>query len=336
MKGVRIHGPGEFRIDDVEEPQAGPDDAIVRVHACGICGSDLGYVKLGGVAGPTGHPMPIGHELSGVVEEVGANVQGVAPGARVVVNPMGAGNQIGNGGGEGGFAPRLLVRNASQGESLIPIPDALSFETAALAEPLGVGSKSVDQSGAGPGDKVVVFGAGPIGLTATATLAHRGVEDVVVVDLSPARLEIARKLGARATLDASKDDVWQEIRALHGTSPVLGAPMAATDAYIEASGAAPVISQVLGNAKSDATLSVVGLHRAEVPVNFLLVMMKQLHIVGSMAYPEDWRPLIDMLQQIDLAPMVTHRFPLERFDDAFAVAQDPSAGAKVMIEVAER
>jgi threonine dehydrogenase-like Zn-dependent dehydrogenase len=332
MKQVNIHAPGDVRVDEVPEPEVGPGDALVEVAACGICGSDLGYIKQGGLAGPTGQLMPLGHELSGVVAAVGADVKGIEVGARVVVNPIAADNMIGNGGPEGAFAPLLLVRNVDQGPCLQRIPDALDLDLAALAEPLGVGMQSVERVDIRAGEKVVVFGAGPIGLAAIATLHHRGVEDVIAVDLSARRLEIASKLGARLVVNAADGDPWETIREAHGTSPVMGMPMAATDAYIEASGAAPVVSGVLANACSKARLSVVALHHGDVPVNFILLMMKQLNISGSMAYPDDWTPMLEMLVESDLSPMITHRFPLDAWDQALATAQDPAAGGKVIIE----
>jgi threonine dehydrogenase-like Zn-dependent dehydrogenase len=307
---------------------------VVRVAACGICGSDLRYVRLGGLAGPMPEPMPLGHELSGVVDTVGREVADFAPGDRVVLNPTAAGNMIGNGGREGGFAPLLLVRDVAAGASLFAVPDTLGDDVAALTEPLGVGMNAVDQSEAAAGEKVVVFGAGPIGLAAIATLADRGIDDVIAVDLSPRRLEIASVLGARFAIDATVGDPWKQIRALHGEEPLMGAPMAGTDAYIEASGAGTVISQILQHAKARARLSVVALHGDAIPVSFLLVMMKQLTIRGAMEYPDDYNDAIDLLARRDLSPMISHRFPLGRFGEALAVAQDSRAGGKVMIEMA--
>jgi threonine dehydrogenase-like Zn-dependent dehydrogenase len=329
MKQVHIHGPGDVRVDEAPEPEAGPRDVIVEVAACGICGSDLRYVRLGGLAGPMPSPMPLGHELAGIVETVGAEVPDFKPGDRVVLNPTAGQKMIGNGGPEGGFTPRLLVREVADG-NLFRIPDGLPLERAALAEPLGVGMNAVNQSEARPGDKVVIFGAGPIGLAAVATLADRGVDNVISVDLSPRRLAIAKQLGARETLDASKEDPWPRIRQLHGESPVLGAPMAGSDVYIEASGAAPLIPQIIGQAKSNARLTVVALHD-ERPVHFLLVMMKQLTIRGAMEYPDDYNDSIELLARRDLSPMISHRFPLDRFNEAFDTAKDPQAGAKVLV-----
>jgi threonine dehydrogenase-like Zn-dependent dehydrogenase len=335
MKRAQIHGPDDVRLDDVPTPKPGPRDAVVRVDACGICGSDLGYVKLGGLAGPTREPMPLGHELAGVIEALGTEEEGPAVGTRVVVHPTAGGNMIGNGGREGAFAPLLLVRNAADGGRLFAIPDGLPSDIAALAEPLGVGMNAVDQSEAAAGEKVVVFGAGPIGLAATAVLADRGVDDVIVVDFSDTRLQIASALGARETLHPERDDVWGRIRELHGTSPVMGAPMAASDAYIECTGVAGVIGQILGNAKAKARLSVVALHRQEVPVSFLLVMMKELTIRGAMEYPDRFEAMLELLERRDLSAMISHHFPLERFDEAFATARDPNACGKVIVEIAQ-
>ncbi len=331
MKQVNIHGPDDVRIDDVEAPEPGPRDVVVRVSACGICGSDLGYIAGGGVAGPTGEPMPLGHEFSGIVDRIGAEVSDIPVGQRVVVNPLGANNQIGNGGPEGAFAPELLVRNAADGGCVLPIPDSLPMDLAALAEPLAVGLQVVERCRATAGDKAVIFGAGPIGLAAVAALRHRGVRDIVSVDLSERRLEIARKLGVRETLNPGSDDIWQSIRELHGTAPVLGVPMAGSDLYIEASGASVLIDQILSNARSEARLGIVGLHRTPVPVNFLVVMIKSMNIIGSMAYPDDWSETLEILTHSDLSPMVTHRYPLESFHDALSVARDPKAGAKVLV-----
>lgn len=334
MKQVFVHGPDDLRLNDAPEPACGPRDALLRVAHCGICGTDLRYARLGGLAGPSKRPMPLGHELAGVIEAVGAEVVGLAPGMRVALHPTAGGNGIGNGGREGGFAPLLLVRGAARGLNLFEVPASMPLATAALAEPLGVGMNAVDRSEARPGEKVAVFGAGPIGLAAVAALVDRGVEDVVAVDLSARRLAIARTLGARATIDASQHDAWQELRRLHGEAKLMGAPFCATDAYIEASGAAALIPQMLQQAKGEARISVVALHDGERPLNFLLLMMKQLTLRGAMEYPADFGATLDLLARRDLSALVTHRFPLARFAEAFAVARDPQQAGKVLVDCA--
>jgi len=333
MLQVRIHGPNDVRLDEVPEPTAGPGDVVLRVRSCGICGSDLGYIALGGIAGPAPEPTPLGHELAGVVEAIGPGVETLAVGDRVALDPRDpAGGVIGNGRPEGGFAPKLLVRNADQ-RRLHRLPDTMSFDRAALAEPLGVGMNAVDKLAVAPGEKAVVFGAGPIGLAAVASLRDRGCEDVVAVDLSARRLALAEALGARATLNADEVDVWRELRKLHGETRVFGAPTAATDAFVEASGAPSIIPDVIGNARRGARLSVVALHRRPIEVNFLLVLIRELQINGAIEYPEDFGRGVDLLARCDLDAMITHRFPLERFHEALAVARDPAVAGKVMIEM---
>ena len=194
--------------------------------------------------------MPLGHELAGTVTAVGSDVTDIAVGDRVVVHPgdddLG---RIGNGAAEGGLAPQVLVREAARGTDCSRCPTRIDLEVAALAEPLAVGMNAADRAQVGPDDSVVIFGAGPIGLAALATLVDRGNERVIAIDLSTRRLELAHELGAQATINAADADLWDQVKALHGTAPFMFGPMAGTDAYIEASGAASVVRAVLDNAK---------------------------------------------------------------------------------------
>jgi threonine dehydrogenase-like Zn-dependent dehydrogenase len=333
MLQLRLHAPNDLRLDDLPAPEPGPRDAVLRVQACGICGSDLGYVQLGGLAGPGPEPMRLGHEFSAVVARVGSEVRTVEPGRRVVVNPLAGGNNIGNGGDAGAFSPEVLVRNVDSGGVLFPIPDDLPYDRAALAEPLGVGLQAIDRAAVAPGDKVVIFGAGPIGLMSLAGLRYRGFDDVVVADLSEHRLAIARELGATLAINPSTDDVWERSRALHGSKLFLDfIPTNATDAFIEASGAASVIPEIVAQAGPGARISVVALHRAPRPVDFTMVLAKQLTIAGSMAYPDDFGEVVRILGEVDLSPVISHRFPLDQASEAFEVAGDPNRAGKVVIE----
>lgn len=335
MKLARIHGPGDIRLDEVPEPVAGPDDVILEVGACGICGSDIGYAKLGGVQGPSPEPMAIGHELAGVVSFVGANCGDIARiGDRVALHPGAAGFGLGNGGPEGGFTKQLLVRGAAQGRSLFSIPDDMSFELAALAEPLGVGMHAVDQADVKPGDYVAVLGAGPIGLSAVATLVDRGIENVVSIDLSETRLDVARKLGVAHTINSGKEDLWEALGRIHGTDKLYWMDVVGTNVFIEATGVGPLLTDVVGRCAAKTRISVVALHRQEVPIDFMNVLTKEITIRGSIEYPERYEEMIELLARRDLSPMITHRFPLEDFVEAFALAGSPDAGAKIMIDIA--
>jgi threonine dehydrogenase-like Zn-dependent dehydrogenase len=333
MKIARIHGPNDLRLDDIPEPECGPDDVVLDVRACGICGSDLGYVRLGGVQGPSDQPMPIGHELAGTVSTVGENCRElVRVGDRVALHPGAAGFGLGNGGPEGGFTPRLLVRGAACGGSLFALPDDLSFAHGALAEPLGVGMHAVDQAEVQPGDRVAVLGAGPIGLSAIATLADRGVGEVVAIDQSPLRLEIARRLGAAHTIDTSREDLWDALGRIHGKNQLYWMDVVGTNVFIEATGVGPLLAEVVGRCAPRSRISVVALHRSEVPIDFMNVLTKEITLRGSIEYPEDFAEMLRLLSRRNLEPMISHRFAFDDFLHAFQVAQSPSESAKVVVE----
>jgi threonine dehydrogenase-like Zn-dependent dehydrogenase len=285
MLQVRVHGPSDVRVDEVPEPEPGPRDVLVRVAACGICGSDLSYIKTGGLAGPGGAPMCLGHEMAGVVDWVGSDVTSTHVGDRVVVQPgsdeLG---RIGNGAPEGGLTPLLLVTDADRGR-LHTLPDDLPLDVASFAEPLAVGMHAADQADVQPDEGIAVFGCGPIGLAAVATLVDRGHERVVAIDLSPTRLALALGLGAQAALNPTTTDVWEELGCLHGTKPFMLGPTPATAAFIEASGSAGVITEVLDHGPVGSRLSVVALHYDPIPTNYLVILMKQFTVRGSMEYP---------------------------------------------------
>ena len=329
MKQIMLHGANDWRIDDIELPEPGPRDALVRIAACGICGTDVSYVHMGMTPG---HPIPLGHEMAGVIEWLGDEVSGLIVGDRVVVCPSDAGDgPMGTGGPQGGLTPVLHVPDAANGKRLFKVPEGMAITTAALAEPLAVGMQSVNQSDAKPGDKVVVFGCGPIGLLAIATLADRGVEDVVAIDLSHARLELAKEMGAAHVFDPTEVDIWAELKRIHGEAPFMFGPTPASDIYIEASGADSVIGDVLQNGRVDGTLVIVALHYRPVSTNYVNLLMKQFTVRGSMEYPERFEDAIDLLERRDLSRLITHQLSIDEFGDGLSVLEGSKDCGKVMI-----
>ena len=138
MRVVRIHGPNDVRVDQAVKPDVGPLDVLLKIDACGVCGSDLTFAKHG-FQREDGQPWPLGHEAAGTVVDVGSEVIGINVGLRAAINPMGSnGNIIGNGGSEGAFADYLLIRKATLGVHLFPLPESMSAERAALVEPMAV------------------------------------------------------------------------------------------------------------------------------------------------------------------------------------------------------
>jgi len=335
MLQVRVHGPGDVRVDDVPAPDPGPADAVVRIAACGICGSDLSYIRMGGMAGPTREPLCLGHEMAGVVSWVGDEVTSVAVGDRVVVQP---GTEetglIGGGGPEGGLTSELLIRRADVGV-LHPVPDHVPLDVAAFAEPLAVGMHAVEQADVRDGEGVAVFGCGPVGLAAVATLVDLGHERVVAVDLSGTRRDLALGLGAQAVLDPAADDVWAALADLHGTTPFMFGPTPSTGAFIEATGSAQVLTDILDHGPVGGRMSVVALHFMPIETNYLMLLMKQFTIRGSMEYPERFADAVDLLARRDLSAVITDRVPLDRFDDALATLEGSKECGKVLVTVDE-
>lgn len=334
MKAVMVTGPSEVQVVDVPEPTPGPRDILVRPRACGICGSDAYYVSIGGVPPRQGETI-LGHEAAGEVVEVGAQVEGLAVGDHVVVNPLADPTGIiGNGGPTGALSELLVIREAVRGRSVELIPRDLPFDVAALNEPMAVARHAVNRAQPQPGCTAVVFGAGPIGLGAAIGLKAVGARHVVVVDVVPGRLERALAVGADAVVDSAEEDVAQRLVELHGTAAdALGQPRPGTDVYVDAAGVPAVIDTALACAKYRATLSIPAVHKKPVPVDFGRILTTEVTIVMSMGYPTE---IFEVTSDIVANPgrygaIVSHRFPFSAALEALRVAMTPGAAEKVVV-----
>jgi threonine dehydrogenase-like Zn-dependent dehydrogenase len=268
--------------------------------------------------------------MSGTVEWVGPEVTEFRVGDRVVAQP-GSGDlpKIGSGGPHGALTPLMHITHADR--RLHRVPDEVPLDVAAFAEPLAVGMHAADQADVRKGDGVAVFGCGPIGLAAIATLVDRGHERVVSIEPSAVRRDLALGLGAQAALDPTATDIWEELASLHGTSPFMFGPTPATAAFIEASGVDQVITDVLSHGAFGARLSIVALHYAPIKTSFLMMLMKEFTVRGSFEYPPRFADSVDLLARRDLSSLVTHRFGLDRFDDALGVLAGSKDCGKVLV-----
>jgi len=333
MLQVRIHGVDDVRLDQVARPRCGEGDIVVAVQHCGICGSDLSYIAMGGL-GPD-RPMPLGHEFSARVIERGSAVDSVAVGDRVVVNPMAVEPAIGNFGPEGAFAPYLLVRDVARNPAAaLPIPDVLDDRQAALVEPLAVAMHAVHRGEITAQDRAVVLGGGTIGLCIALVLQHCGVDDVVVVDRSPRRLEKAAELGATPHCVDDALPLGDFLVQQHGGVSHYGGELPASDVYFEATGVASVFEQMVALAKPQSRLVVVGVHKAPATLDLLTLLSKELSLRGAMAYPDEFPQVIDMLASGELQPerLISHDYPLARFAEALETARDVDAAIKVLVD----
>ena len=333
MRAVLVTGPEKAKVVDVPTPNVGPNDVLVRIRACGICGTDTLYIAIGGL--PPRHVcMPIGHEPAGEVVEVGSDVSDVAVGNRVVVNPMAVADDIiGNGGSSGALADYLLIRDAVRGRSLEVVPDHIPYEVAALNEPMAVARHAVNQVAPRQGDQVLVLGAGPIGLGITIALKSIGVKHVVVADIVASRLEKALKVGADAVINSKDEDVAARLIELHGPGDSMWPGRAGTDIFLDAAGVPAAVDAALAAAKRGAKLGVVAVHKEPISMDFMNVMSNELTIIGSMGYPKEifevTKDIVENWEKYQV--VISHTFDLDDLQEALQCVATPGAADKVII-----
>ncbi|WP_418003610.1 zinc-dependent alcohol dehydrogenase [Mycobacterium sp. PDNC021] len=333
MKAAVVTGTGTTDVIDVDQPEVGPRDVLVKIRACGICGSDALYIAIGGLPPHQGR-MPLGHEPAGEIVAVGAKVVDLAVGDHVVVDPMATpGDIIGNGGGRGALAEYLLLTDAVRGTHLEVIPDHIPFEVAALNEPMAVARHAVNRCRPKPSDKVLIFGAGPIGLGAVLALKSLGVQHVVVADVIASRLETALEIGADAVINSAEEKLAARLVELHGAGAAMFPGKADTDIYLDAAGVPAVIESAVTMAKKGATIGVVAVHKAPVPVDFLSLMSNEITILGSMGYPDE---IFDVTSDLvanwqKYARIVSHTIPFDQVNEALVTASTPGAADKIVV-----
>jgi len=336
MKVLNIHEVDDVRLDDYELPEAGPNDVVVKMKAVGICGSDLSYIKYGGIMRKPGGVTPIGHEGAGEVLRVGSAVSGINPGDPVIINPMQTPSAVGSGGPEGAFVHELLVRDARLGDSILPIPEGIPYEIAAMCEPLAVAMHGVNRMEVKAGDKVVVFGCGPIGLGMILWLVDRGVTDVIALDLAQERLDRALALGARAAFNPREVDIKEEIGKLHGTEMCMHKPAVGTDAFIDAAGGPTVVADVINMAKWHSRLVITAAYMRPLEVHFGSMLTSEMTITTAVGYPTEMPDVIAAMPRLKdkIASLISHRVPFDDVLDGLKLAATPQS-AKVMVHFEE-
>jgi 2-desacetyl-2-hydroxyethyl bacteriochlorophyllide A dehydrogenase len=335
MKTVMVTGPGITEILDVEIPSVGESDILVKIKACGICGSDHMYTTYGGIP-PRQGATPLGHEPAGEVVDVGSNITWITPGAHVVMDTMRfEDGLLGSGGAQGALSDYVLVRNAREDVQLRSIPNEVPWEVAALNEPMAVARHAVNRLDPASTDKVAVFGAGPIGLGAVLSLKSRGVAHVVVIDIVPNRLEKALLIGADAVINSAEENVLERLVELHGQSTALGIRglKAATDGFIDAAGAPAVIATVLEAAGHGAELVVVAVHKRPVEFDLGALLTTELTVKLSMGYPTEIFEVTDdiIANWQKYALIISDRVPFADVQDALELAARPGAAEKVVV-----
>lgn len=325
----RLQGPADIIASTDAVPSAGPHDIVIRVAVCGICGTDLSFYRHG--AAPAG--AILGHEFSGRIVAMGDQVTNVAIGQRVVVNPMDG--AIGLGHVPGAFAQYVRLAGAALDRNLFLLPDSISDELGALIEPFAVGLHAVNNARVTPDDRAVIFGAGTIGLCVLAALRARGVTNILVADLSDKRLALAKAMGASAVHNAASGSVPAFVADHYGSETVRYAaePLAQASVAFDCAGAPAAFRDALHSLAVKGRLVLVAdPHDHDLP-NLRFVMLRELTVLGALAYEDEFSDVIDLLGsgKVDLLPLVTHRLPLGDIAEAFRVQMDPDEAVKVLV-----
>jgi threonine dehydrogenase-like Zn-dependent dehydrogenase len=350
MKATVFHGKNDIRVEEVDRPSAGIGEAVIRVTLTTICGTDL-HILRGEY--PVKPGLIIGHEPVGVIEELGAGLTGYEIGDRVLVGAItpcgqcraclsGQLSQCGHGAGyealggwrfgntiNGAQAEFLLVPNAQA--NLAKIPDELTDEQVVLlADIASTGISGAESGKVRIGDSVVVFAQGPIGLCATAGAKLMGATLIIGVDGDDNRLAMAKRMGADVVLDYRAVDVVAEVQRLTGGG---------ADVAIEALGTQPTFESALRSLRPGGTLSSLGVYsgKLQIPYEAFAAGIGDYRLVTTLCPggKERMRRLMEVVRhgRVDLTPLLTHTFPLEKIADAYELFGERADGVlKVAIK----
>ncbi len=337
MKCSIYSKPHVMAIEERPDPVAGADQVVVKVERAGICGSDVTAWTHDGTIVGVFPDMEWGHEFAGVVEQVGAEVEGISVGDRVWVNPLLA-KELGLMMADmcGAFSEKVLVEKAKLNYNLYLLPDNVPMEHAALIEPFCVGTHGKNKPGCKVGDHVVIFGDGPIGLCALSGLVGQGVENIVVIGHRDARLELVEEMGG-IPVNSHDPKYMAKLNEIFGiTTNMFGMNVPDVDVWIDCAGSTKVIEDILSYAKRGARISVVA--NSKMPASVLMgtIMVSELEIYGASGYShEDITEVIDNLAQkrTKIEKIISHRFKYADFEEALDVASSKESGSiKVIVE----
>ncbi len=339
MRQAVMTAPGaiEFRQVELESPKS--DEVLIQVRRIGVCGSDIHVYH--GLHPYTGYPVVQGHEVSGIVAELGADVRGFAPGDAVVFMPqVTCGECYPCRHGMYHICDHLKVMGfqtdgaaqdyfAVPAQMVIKLPAGISMDQAAMVEPLSVAVHALRRGGGAGGKKVLVLGAGTIGNLVGQAARATGAAGVMVTDLSVYKLAMARQVGLPHAVNTQQQDLGTAI------SDVFGPDKA--DLILECVGAQATISQAVNVARKGSTVVVVGVFGKKPEVDLGLVQDRELSLVGTLMYQKaDYEQAIALIDQglVRLDPLITHRFAFENYLQAYQTIEASNGEyMKVMIEM---
>ncbi len=331
--------PGEIEFREVTRPQPGPEQVLIHVQRIGVCGSDIHVYH--GKHPYTGYPVVQGHEVSGTVAEVGAQVHDFAPGDRVVFMPqVTCGKCYPCLTGNYHICDNLKVngfQTDGAGQEYFPVdakmtlkvPEHVSLDQAAMVEPVSVAVHALSRYGDISGANVVVLGAGTIGSLVGQCARAMGAAKVLITDLSDYKVEKARQCGFEKVVNAQTEDLGQAI------SDYMGVRKA--DVILECVGVQPTITAAVNVARKGSTIIVVGVFGQKPVVDLGLVQDHELSLIGTLMYQrKDYEKAIELVAggKLCLDQMITHRFSFHDYLQAYHTIESSGGDyMKVMIDL---
>ena len=334
MRAAIYNGQKNILMTELETPQAGDNDIVVRNLYSSICGTDVAVY----MHGPnTGHRVTVGgefgHEMVSEVVQVGKNVKDICVGDRVYPYPRLAKGDPKRAGTVGGFSEYVLIPNARLNEQVYPVSDNITSRVASLIEPFTVGCRAARRSMPTQGEKAIVFGAGTIGIAAAIALKYFGCEKVMICDHSDFRLVKAKNLGF-AVCNNGKEDVKSRAAEYFGEAPSLKGMTADVDIYIDAAGAESILELYQEMGKIESRMVVVAVLAGKRPVDILSMTFAQHALIGSGGYfPEDVRDVMKIMEsgKWDIESIITHEYPWEELPQAIEKAAQVNEALNVVI-----
>jgi threonine dehydrogenase-like Zn-dependent dehydrogenase len=334
---------GEVVVDEVAEPTPSFGQVLVDVKACGICGSDLHFVRhgaemLGLASEMSGLPelgaartdldrdVFMGHEFAAEVVEIGPDTEGPAPGTLVTSLPVmvtmsGVEPLVYSNNFPCGYGERMLL----SAPLLEVVPNGLDAKRAALTEPMAVGLHAVNRAGIARGEGALVIGCGPIGIAVIAALKLRGIEPIVASDFSPARRALAETMGAHEAIDPATEPAFDAWQRLGGGRQLV---------VFEAVGVAGMISDVLRRAPLKSRVVVVGVCMGSDSIIPFWGIAKEIDLRFALAYePQEFSDSLRAIAegQIDVAPVITGEVGVDGVPGAFAELAEPDRHCKILV-----
>ena len=338
MKQAVMTEPGRIEYREVDKPTLQDNEVIVQTKRIGVCGSDIHVFH--GLHPYTSYPVVQGHEVSGIVAEVGSQVEGLAPGDKVTFTPQvtcGKCYPCTHGmyhiceslkvmGFQTGGAAQEYV--AIDADKVLKVPENVTLDQAAMVEPISVAVRALSRAGENlQGKNVLVLGAGTIGNLVAQVARAYGAKAVMITDISDYKLDKAKECGIDFAVNPDKEDLSEAILRDFGPDRA--------DLILECVGVQETVTQAIENARKGTTIVVVGVFSEKLEVDLGLVQDRELSLVGTLMYQkQDYQRAIELVAsgKLSLDAMITHRFPFEHYLDAYQTIEEAKDNImKVMI-----